>query len=61
MPSPARELIPLLIDQVHSSGLKPLFIEHLVLFQRTLAVSQGFEPLADEWVYARCELNKLNT
>ena len=61
MPSPARESIPLLIAQVHSSGLKPLFIEHLVLFQRTLAMSQGFEPLADEWVHARCEFNKLNT
>ena len=22
---------------------------------------QGFEPLADEWVHARCEFNKLNT
>ncbi len=61
MPSPARESIPSLIAQVHSSGLKPLFIEHLVLFQRTLAVSQGFKPLADEWVHARCEFNKLNT
>jgi hypothetical protein len=24
-------------------------------------VSQGFKPLADEWVHARCEFNKLNT
>jgi hypothetical protein len=35
-------------------------IEYLVVFERTLAMSQGFEPLADEWVHAKCEFNKLN-